>query len=263
VAAGQIDSIELAHSNICRDKTINDEGEGKPRDRKRYPSYNGNAEWSQEIYFRLLECGLRIPPSAGSGSGEAPNPVGYNRAYVHVDGPLSYEKWWQSLHAGQVFITNGPLMKPSVEGELPGHVFQAKAGSKVELEAALTFSTRDPITYLEIIKNGRVEHEVRFDEYSKTGKLPKLQFDRSGWFLIRAVTNTPKTYRFAMTGPYYVEIGYQPRISRSAALFFLDWVYERAKQIKLADPEQQKEVLQWHRQARDFWQDLLSKANAE
>ena len=85
---------------------------------------------------------------------------------------------------------------------------------------------------------------MRFDEYAKSGKLPKLTFDRSGWFLIRAVTNVPKTYRFAMTGPYYVEIGYQRRISKSAAQFFLDWVYQRAKQIKLADPQQQQEVLQ-------------------
>ena len=59
VAAGQIDSIEMAHSHICRDTTINDEADGKPRNRKRYPSYKGDAEWSQEIYFRLLECGLR------------------------------------------------------------------------------------------------------------------------------------------------------------------------------------------------------------
>ena len=54
-----------------------------------------------------------------------------------------------------------------------------------------------------------------------------LHFDRSGWFLVRAVTDLPKTYRFAMTGPYYVEIGPQRRISKSAAQFFVDWVYER------------------------------------
>ena len=77
------------------------------------------------------------------------------------------------------------------------------------------------------------------------------------------MTDLPKTYRFAMTGPYYVEIGGQRRISASAAQFFLDWTYQRARQIKLADPKQQREVLQWHRQARDFWQNLLSKANTD
>ena len=263
VAAGQIDSIEIAHSHIGRDAVIPNEAGGRPRDRSRYPDPWGNAQWSQHIYFQLLECGLRIPPTAGSGSGESPNPVGYNRVYVHVDGELTYQKWWQGLRAGRAFVTNGPLLNPSVEGELPGHVFQAEASAKPEFEIGLTLSTREPIGYVEIVKDGNVEHSIPFDTYAKSGKLPKLQFDRSGWFLIRAVTDLPKTYRFAMTGPYYVEIGHQRRISKSAAQFFLDWVYQRAKQIKLADPTQQREVFEWHRQARDFWQDVLSKANAD
>ena len=97
-----------------------DEGGGKPRDRKLYQGPFGNARWSQDIYFKLLECGLRIPPSAGSGSGMAPNPVGYNRVYVHLDGDFSYEAWWKNFRAGRVVVTNGPLMRPSVEGQPPG-----------------------------------------------------------------------------------------------------------------------------------------------
>jgi len=263
VAAGQVDSIEVAHGHICRDTVISNEKGGRPRDRIRFPDPLGNAQWSQHIYFQLLECGLRIPPSAGSGSGESPNPVGYNRVYVHVDGELPYEKWWREFRAGRVFVTNGPLLKPSVEGELPGHVFQADKDAKLDFEIGLTFSTREPVSYFEIIKNGQVVHSVPFDKYAKSGKLPIVHFDRSGWFLVRAVTDSPKTYRFAMTGPYYVEIGSQRRISKSAVRFFLDWVYERARQIKLDDQGHQKEALRWHRQARDYWQDLLSKASAE
>ncbi|MFH1267001.1 MAG: hypothetical protein ABIK89_14840, partial [Planctomycetota bacterium] len=69
--------------------------------------------------------------------------------------------------------------------------------------------------------------------------------------------------RFAMTGPYYVEIGYQPRISKRSAQFLLDWVCQRARQIKLADPAQQREVLECHRRARDVWQERVDQANAE
>ena len=263
VAAGQVDSIQVAHSHLCRDTLLSHEADGKPRDKKKYDGPRGNVLWSQDIYFRLLDCGLRIPPTAGSGSGEAPNPVGYNRVYVHTGGDFSYEKWWENLRAGRVVVTNGPLVQPKVNGHLPGHVFRAEAGQKLDFEIALTLSTRDPITYLDIIKDGHVEHSVRFDEYSKTGKLPKLQFDRSGWFLVRAVTDVRETYRFAMTGPYYVEIGYQRRISKQAAQFFLDWVYERARQIKQADPKMAGEALEDHRLARDYWQKLVSQANAE
>jgi len=122
---------------------------------------------------------------------------------------------------------------------------------------------REPISYLEIVQDGRVQHAIPFAEYSTSGRLPPVRFQRSGWFLIRAVTDLPKTYRFAMTAPYYVEIGYQPRIRKSAAQFFLDWVVERARQIQIDDPQQREAVIQYHRRARDFWQDRVSRANVE
>jgi hypothetical protein len=263
VALGQVDSIQIAHGDICRETVIPNETGGKPRDKIHYPNPYGNPQWSQDIYFQLLECGLRIPPSAGSGSGVSPNPVGYNRMYVHVDGQFSYEKWWQNFRAGRVVVTNGPLMRPTVNGQLPGYVFKASQGDKLDLEIGLTLSTREQISYLEIIKDGKIEHAIRYHDYAKSGRLPPLHFDRSGWFLIRAITDVGKTYRFAMTAPYYVEFGYKPRISKKAAQFFLDWIDERAGQIKLDDPQQQREVAGLYRQARDFWQEMVSKANAE
>ena len=263
VAHDQVDSIQVAHSGLGRDTVIDDETGMKPRDRAVYPGVQGAGHWSQDVYFHLLNCGLRIPPSAGSGSGVAPNPVGYNRVYVHVDGQLTYEKWWESFRAGRVVVTNGPLLRPAVQGELPGHVFHAEQGAELEFEVGLTLSTREPISYVELIKNGQIEHSIRFDRYAETGRLPKLAFSQSGWFLVRAVTDLGNTYRFAMTGPYYVEIGYQPRISRRSAQFLLDWTYERARQIKLDDPAQQRVVLEYHRHARDFWQQRARRANAE
>jgi len=34
-----------------------------------------------------------------------------------------------------------------------------------------------------------------------------VKFNESGWFLVRVITDNPKTFRFASTAPYYVEIG--------------------------------------------------------
>ena len=267
VAHSDIDSIQVLNSNVCRSKMITQESGGKARDARLFPGTWGNAQWSQAIYFHLLNCGIRIPPSAGSGSGVAPNPVGYNRVYVYVDGKFSYEKWWEGLRAGRVVLTNGPLLVPSVNGQPPGHLFRFERGQQPELEIGLTLSIRDPeqqpISYLEIIQDGQPARSIRFADYAKSGRLPKVRFSRSGWFLIRAVTDVRPTYRFAMTGPYWVEIGYERPISKRSAQFFLDWVYERAKQIELDDPQQRREVFQYHREARDFWQELLSKANRD
>lgn len=264
VANGPVHSMGLAHNHMWRDGVLATEAWGKPRDKTLYPDPHGNARWSIDIYYHLLNCGLRIPPSAGSASGVLPNPVGYNRVYVYCGDDFTYENWWEGLRAGRVVVTNGPLIRPHVNGKLPGHVFQAQAGQEVTLDIALKLSTREKIEYLEIIKNGQVHREVRLDEYARSGgRLPKVTFDESGWMLIRAVTNQEKTYRFASTGPYYVEIGNQPRISKRSAQFFVDWVYERARQIKLDDAEKQEEVMAYHRKARDFWEDLARRATTE
>jgi hypothetical protein len=264
VATGKIDSIGLANNHMCRSEVLGTEAWGRPRDKKLYPGTQGNGRWTQDIYYHLLNCGLRIPPSAGSASGVLPNPVGYNRAYVYCGDELNYEKWFEGLRAGQVVVTNGPLLRPRVNGELPGHVFTAAAGERIELETTLSLSIRDKVEYLELIKNGEVAREFRLSEYAESGgKLPKLVFEESGWMLIRAVTNNPKTFRFASTGPYYVQIGQQRRISKKSAQFFNDWVHERARRVKLDDPTQREEVIKHHRRARDFWKETLEKANAK
>jgi hypothetical protein len=262
VATGKVDSIGLANNHLYRDGGYHNEAWGKPRDKTFYPDPQGNGRWSQDIYYHLLNCGLRIPPSAGSASGVLANPVGYNRVYVHCNGDLTWEKWWQGLRDGQVVVTNGPLLRARVNQQLPGHLFTAPANGKLELQASVDLSLRDKVDYLEIIKDGQVAHEVRLADYVKAqGKLPAVIFDRSGWMLIRAVTNHDKSYRFASTGPFYVSIGEQPQVSRKSARFFLEWVIERAGQIKIDNPDQQMAVMEYHRAAREYWQDLVNRAN--
>jgi hypothetical protein len=264
VASGQVDSIGLANNHMCRDRMSETEAWGKPRVAERFPPPRGNGFWSQEIYYHLLNCGLRIPPSAGSASGVLPNPVGYNRVYVHLGRDLDHAKWWQGLRAGRSFVTNGPLLRVRAGGQLPGHVFTGPAGKEVRLEVTADLTSNDPVPFLEIIKDGEVERRVPFREWSRAGTLGTLSFQRSGWFLVRAITDNPRTFRFASTAPYYVEVGETTRrVSKRSAQFFLDWTRERAGRIRLDDPAQRREVLEYHSRAEKFWQDRVASANAE
>ncbi len=265
VASGKMDSIGLANNHMCRDRMYESEAWGKPRVPERLPAPLGNGFWSQEIYYHLLNCGLRIPPSAGSASGVLPNPVGYNRVYVQLDKEFTHEKWWEGLRAGRSFVTNGPLLIVDAAGKLPGHVFTAPEGQELNIGLKAALTTREPpIRFVEIIKNGQVERKVSFEEWSKTGSLGTVTFKASGWFLVRAITENKKTFRFASSAPFYVEIGERKRhISKASAEFFLDWAKERAMRVKLDDPTQREEVLQHHRAAEKFWQDLVTKANAK
>jgi len=159
-------------------------------------------------------------------------------------------------------------LRPSVEGQAPGHVFNADAGQSVELLIALTLSTRDKIRYLDVVKNGRIEFDANLDEFKAAGgKLPPIKFTESGWFLVRAVTDNTKTYRYATTAPYFVEVGYQPRISRSAVQFFLDWTNKRADEIAKVVGSNESPAIKTVRgyvdAAQAYWQGLGDKANAD
>jgi hypothetical protein len=125
-------------------------------------------------------------------------------------------------------------------------------------------TTRDTIRLLEVVKDGRVERKVPFEEFTRTGTLGTIRFDASGWFLVRAIADNPKTFRFASTAPYYVEVGEaKRRVSRASVKFFLEWARERAGRVRVDDPEHRREVLKYHTAAEKFWQDVLARANAE
>jgi hypothetical protein len=270
LASGQVDSIGLANNHMNRRGMYEGEAWGKPRDAGRLPPPRGNGFWTQEIYYHILNCGLRLPPSAGSASGVLNNPVGYNRMYVHRDGPLSYPGWWDALRAGRVFVTNGPLLRVRADGRLPGHVFTSADGTALEVEVTAALTARDPIRSLEIVQDGHVARTIPYEEWEKagTGSLGRIRFDRSGWFLVRTIAELPETFRFASTGPFHVEIGTEPRrISRASAQFFLDWVRERAGRVAMAlegqEPAQRQEVLRHHAAAERFWTDRVARANAD
>ena len=266
LAAGAADSVGLANNHLCRTRMLGNEAWGKPRDVARLPAPRGNGFWSQEIYYHILNCGLRIPPSAGSASGVLPNPVGYDRVYVYTGQPMDYDKWWDGLRAGRSFVTNGPLLLCEANGQLPGHVFTAPGGGEVKIELEISLLGRDRVPVLEIVRDGRIEQKVTPASPEGSTARTSLSFRQSGWFLVRAIADNPRTFRFASTAPFYVEVSAaKRRVSKASARFFLDWVEEREKRVaqKLADQTQLREVLAFHRKAREFWQELVETGNAD
>lgn len=264
LASGQCDSIGLANNHMCRSRMLANEAWGRPRDASRLPEPHGNGFWTQEIYYHILNTGLRIPPSAGSASGVLPNPVGYNRVYVHLGNELDYDRWWDGLRAGRSFVSNGPLLQCRANGRLPGHVFAGADGHALTVELEATLTSRDPISRLEIIRNGKVERAIAGAELAKgTMKLGPIEFRESGWFLVRVLAEEPRTFRFASTAPFYVEAGRaKNRISKESVQFFLDWARERRGRVKVEDASQRAEVLKYHQMAERFWLDRLATANA-
>ncbi len=252
LANDQVDSFQLLCSNSRLEEVVDHEREGYPRNRLLFPPPHGNTRWAETIYYHILNTGIRLPPSAGSGAGKFNVPAGTNRVYAHCGEPLSFERWFAALKSGQVFVTNGPLLRVEVDGHSPGHVFDLERDESREFAIHLRLATRRPIEYLQIIKNGLVDQEIRLGGDTAGGSPPRVKFSASGWFLVRAITNNTDIYEFASTGPFYVEHGDGPRIDRESVQFFLDWIDKARRQTSLPEDV-------WE-QAREFWQQRLGEA---
>ena len=267
VATGRLDAVQIINRHSQLNAVVDNEAIGRLRDETFFPGKLGNGRYSETIYHHLLNCGLRLPPAAGSGAGSGAgsrtiaSPLGTNRTYVHCGEECNRDAWLAGLRSGRVVVTNGPLLRTRVDGELPGYVFQLYDGERRDFEIALdlAFYEATQVDYLEIVQNGKTLHQVRLDELAEQkGKLPFVEFEASGWFLVRAVTNNPQVYQFASTGPYYVELNHQPRISRASVQYFLTWLEDAAKMSADNQP-----VLADIAAARPFWQKLLAGATVE
>jgi hypothetical protein len=254
LASGLVDTLGIAHNHMHRSGVLGNEAWGKPRDPDKYPGPQGNGRYTQDIYYHLLNCALRVPPSAGSASGVLPNPVGYNRVYVHCDGEISETKWHTFLRAGRSFVSNGPLLRCRANGQLPGHVFRTNRAFRVQFEVKL--DSRDPIETVELVSNGRVE---------PLDRTKPVTIEESGWFLIRAVAGVTNTFRFASTAPWYVEINDRPMAARrESAQFFVDWCAERMRQLQSTNltSAQREEILAPWKEAEQFWRGKLVGGHA-
>jgi hypothetical protein len=263
LASRQVDSLGVLNASVLRvgqAKSLT----GRQPDPVIYAPPLGSGRWSTDVYYNVLNCGFRIPPSAGSGSGESTNPVGYNRVYVHCGPEFTYQAWWRNLRQGKCIVTNGPVLRVTANGNWPGHVFRASKGEELAITVDVKLATREKISYLEIIKDGRSAHQVRLDQLERAaGQLPPIHFTASGWFLVRAVCENAESYRCAFSGPFYVEFDERPRISRRSVEFLLDWAREVGRTDHRRLPGVTGQRQPYYESAIKFWERRLGEANAD
>ncbi|HKC41388.1 MAG TPA: CehA/McbA family metallohydrolase, partial [Gemmatimonadales bacterium] len=219
---------------------------------------------TSEIWYRLLNCGFRLP--AGAGTDAFPNfaslrgPPGLVRVFVHSGAVLDHRRWLAGLKAGRTFVTNAPLLEFSLAGRAIGDEIRLAAGSTRRLVARVALRSNVPVDHLEIIGNGKVVATIplRGDRMTANDSLA-IPVTTSGWYVLRAYADRATMpvldlYPFASTSPIYVRVGDQPVRSAEDAAFFLRWI-ERLEAVARASkawntPAEQAVVLRNLAEAR-------------
>jgi TolB protein len=197
-----------------------------------------NHRESASIWYRLLNCGFRLPAAAGTDAmtnyASLRGPVGLARVYALADtpadvSPAAREKaWLAGLKAGRSMATNGPLLGFTVDGKLPGSEIDLPQGGEIAYGGWLRSLTG--IDHLEVVLNGKVVESVALPgDRTAADVAGHITIGESGWLLLRAWNEhaTPDVfdlYPYATTNPVFVTVAGKPLRSKPDAEFFLKWI---------------------------------------
>lgn len=188
---------------------------------------------TSEIWYRLLNCGFRIP--AGAGTDAFPNfaslrgPPGLARVFVQSGATLDHRRWLAALKAGRTFVTNAPLLEFSLAGRAIGDEIRLPAGSH-RLTARVGLRSNVPVDHLEIIGSGKVVASIPLGgDRTATNDTVLIPVTTSGWYVLRSYSDRATMpvldlYPFASTSPIYVRVGEEPVRSPEDAAFFVRWI---------------------------------------
>lgn len=234
-------------------------------------SYNSDEAESTGLWYRLLNCGLKLSACVGTDAllDRSTDPLGGDRVYVQTAGPLTMESWLDGLKNGRTFVTNGPIPRLQVNGSGPGASLRLGAGGSVRVAASV--ESLVPFDTVELIQNGRVvsSHAVTASQTTGVQRAEvavDLPVDRSGWIALRASGPRHRTVfdgpAFAHTSPVWLQVGESPVTSSEDAQFFIEWIDKLIQVLsarnRFEKTEDREAVERLFRQAQDRYRQQLS-----
>lgn len=187
-----------------------------------------------DLWYRLLNCGFRVPASAGTDATiniiESP-PLGGYRVYVNIGKEsIDYDSWLQGFAEGRTFVTNGPLVTEFKLGDSrPGDVVELEPPGR-RLEGEISVRSAHPIDSIEIVKNGKraicielspascsVDTSFALDIIESCWVAARVKGESVGW-------NTYGSSLFAHTSPIYFGLRSKRLAVREDAAFFVEWI---------------------------------------
>lgn len=171
-----------------------------------------------DLWYRLLNCGIRLPASTGSDWFVC----SANRVYVGVEGEFGYGPWLDGLKAGRTLVTDGPILRLSVAGHGPSNDVLALGSDGVVVE--VEWEWHQPVDRIEIVRDGEVVAAV--SDGTAVGRTAlRLDAAGAGWIAARAWGRRRNSYGHALwahTSPVYLRERPEAARVRAAAGFFIE-----------------------------------------
>jgi hypothetical protein len=200
-----------------------------------------------------------MTPTAGTASGVHPVPLGFSRVYVHLEDTFTTENWIAGLKAGNSFVTTGPMLFATVNGQRPSSVTEKSIRGTQEVKIEGHVHSANRITQIELIMNGDlverispINHLVEDGSYQTTFRVDR-KVDHSSWIIARCFTELPNgRERFAHTAPFYIDIPGKPIRPKQVEIDFL--TQRMKEEIQRNQTVLSKEALSEFKEALKFYQ---------
>ena len=219
-------------------------------------------------WYHLLGAGFRVPLVGASAKTSNATPVGSIRTYAQLskETPFTYKAWIESIRAGRSYVSNGPLIRLSVNGQPPGTLLDVPAGKAVQVRADAR-SLR-PFDRLEILFNGRSILSAEPSGSPRKALIDQeVALETGGWLAAWCSTDDSTTARgvergFAHTSPIYVRVGgVTTKPDGPCVALFLRLLESTGQWIgrggNFRKPDQRDRLLHILRQARTVLEQLL------
>ena len=166
---------------------------------------------SSEMYFKLLNCGIRLPATGGTDNFTdvwRDPPPGTDRAFVRVRGALTLTSWMDGIRAGHTFSSNGPLLWLDVNGKGMGDELAVAGSAPPTVHVRARVASIAAVGRLEIIVNGKIAATIPASDSSHIAYDGLVDVPEGGWVAVRAVGGPSRfigdSYAFAQSSPVYV-----------------------------------------------------------
>ncbi|MCC6177098.1 MAG: CehA/McbA family metallohydrolase [Chloroflexi bacterium] len=177
-----------------------------------------------DIWYRLLNCGFRLPASTGSDWFVCSS----NRVYADVGADFSYERWLGSLREGRTLVTNGPILRLHVAGHGPSNAVLELAPARRSVEVSVRWDSALPVDRVEIVRDGEVAAALDNLEHDLAGALTTaLDIEGAGWIAARCFGRQRTSYGHALwahTSPIYLRSSPSRAVTRAAASAFVEHI---------------------------------------
>jgi len=167
-------------------------------------------------WYRALNCGFRVTPTAGTDYPLGRSLPGRERFYTRVEGPFDYAHWLDGLRRGRVFVTTGPMLEFQVDERGMGEELRLDAPREVRVRGAVRFDPgHDDVERLELVRDGEVvaafprtpdAAEIRFER--------TLRLEEACWLALRSrgrlVRGASPATSATHSAPVYVVVAGRP-----------------------------------------------------